>query len=313
MKESLVGKQNRRKNQYKIIPNQTHSEKLDNKHDSVASKESDQTSFAPNFYNPFEIKRRRRTSREQARLLRKAYMNNSKPNGRERDKLAKILEMPPRAVQVWFQNKRAKEKQQKESKVEDANEENSLSATPMVHSFSQSSTPSSHSDQVTNSMISTESDHVPHAHSLQNYTMTHIQPQLWRNSAEISAFNSELYATNTSPVLSQVQPLPWYSSHQINDQAHLFKESYYPGTRFNNYEPQILVQMCPSRDINPYVYIDNALSYHRNVDDWVNTISLFHRPTHLSANIMSRNCNPTLLLSTTQQEKAYWLNQQVKR
>lgn len=64
--------------------------------------------FKPTFYNPFEIKHRRRTSRDQFQVLESSFLDNSKPNATVRRALAQRLGMTPRAVQVWFQNRRAK-------------------------------------------------------------------------------------------------------------------------------------------------------------------------------------------------------------
>ncbi|GAA5808014.1 hypothetical protein MFLAVUS_001396 [Mucor flavus] len=66
--------------------------------------------FRPTFYNPFEIKHRRRTSRAQFKVLEKTFLENPKPNAAIRRWLAQKLVMTPRGVQVWFQNRRAKEK-----------------------------------------------------------------------------------------------------------------------------------------------------------------------------------------------------------
>ncbi|CAO3599240.1 unnamed protein product [Absidia cylindrospora] len=69
--------------------------------------------FRPTFYNPFEIKHRRRTSRAQLKILEKSFLENTKPNASVRRYLAQELEMTPRGVQIWFQNRRAKAKLQK--------------------------------------------------------------------------------------------------------------------------------------------------------------------------------------------------------
>ena len=66
--------------------------------------------FRPTFYNPFEIKHRRRTSRAQFKVLERTFLENPKPNAAIRRWLAQKLVMTPRGVQVWFQNRRAKEK-----------------------------------------------------------------------------------------------------------------------------------------------------------------------------------------------------------
>lgn len=71
-----------------------------------------QKEFMPTFYNPFETKHRRRTSRAQFKLLDASFSENSKPSAAMRRWLAQKLGMTPRSVQVWFQNRRAKEKGQ---------------------------------------------------------------------------------------------------------------------------------------------------------------------------------------------------------
>ncbi|KAF1802026.1 homeobox domain-containing protein, partial [Mucor lusitanicus] len=55
-------------------------------------------------------KHRRRTSRAQFKVLEKTFLENPKPNAAVRRWLAQKLVMTPRGVQVWFQNRRAKEK-----------------------------------------------------------------------------------------------------------------------------------------------------------------------------------------------------------
>lgn len=55
-------------------------------------------------------KKRTRTSTEQLRILQKAFQTDPMPNSGARAALSKKLGMTTRAVQVWFQNRRAKEK-----------------------------------------------------------------------------------------------------------------------------------------------------------------------------------------------------------
>ena len=66
--------------------------------------------FKPTHYNPFEIKHRRRTTKAQYKILERSFNENQKPSANIRRSLATKLEMTPRAVQVWFQNRRAKTK-----------------------------------------------------------------------------------------------------------------------------------------------------------------------------------------------------------
>jgi len=55
-------------------------------------------------------RKRQRTTPEQLEVLEKVYENEKLPNSDLRKELAVQLGMTPRRVQVWFQNKRAKEK-----------------------------------------------------------------------------------------------------------------------------------------------------------------------------------------------------------
>jgi hypothetical protein len=61
-------------------------------------------------YFPTDVKQRRRTSRAQVIVLEDAYSRTTKPDGPLRVSLAERLDMTPRGVQVWFQNRRAKDK-----------------------------------------------------------------------------------------------------------------------------------------------------------------------------------------------------------
>ena len=55
-------------------------------------------------YQPNEVKHRRRTTRQQLRVLEEVYRTDTKPNGALRKRLAEELGMTPRGVQVsvWF-------------------------------------------------------------------------------------------------------------------------------------------------------------------------------------------------------------------
>jgi len=61
-------------------------------------------------------RKRQRTTPEQLEVLEKVYENEKLPNSDLRKELAIQLGMTPRRVQVWFQNKRAKEKRMTFSK-----------------------------------------------------------------------------------------------------------------------------------------------------------------------------------------------------
>lgn len=73
--------------------------------------------FKPTFYNPFEVKHRRRTSKSQFRVLERVFIENPKPTAEVRAALAQELNMTTRSIQVWFQNRRAKMKHQSKGKL----------------------------------------------------------------------------------------------------------------------------------------------------------------------------------------------------
>src|SRR5689334_17294473 len=69
-------------------------------------------------YEPEKMKKskRHRTSPNQLRILEEIYAKEKMPSQNLRESLAKQLGMTTRRVQVWFQNKRAKEKRLKTKK-----------------------------------------------------------------------------------------------------------------------------------------------------------------------------------------------------
>lgn len=144
-----------------IINNTLDEDEFDDYHEERKSPVSS-SNFNPNFYNPFEIKHRRRTSRGQFKILEKAFIDNPKPNAKTRQELADSLSMTPRGVQVWFQNRRAKAKQQLENKkshdniIDDLQVSSPvvLSSSGMAHSRSQSSSSSSTSYSVNHVTLS---------------------------------------------------------------------------------------------------------------------------------------------------------------
>jgi hypothetical protein len=69
---------------------------------------SDFRAFYP--YTPNEVKHRKRTTSAQLKILEGVFKRDTKPNAALRNELAAQLDMTARGVQVWFQNRRAKEK-----------------------------------------------------------------------------------------------------------------------------------------------------------------------------------------------------------
>ncbi|GAA5864108.1 hypothetical protein JCM1840_000704 [Sporobolomyces johnsonii] len=72
------------------------------------------------FYDPFRIKHRRRTSPPQLKVLEYHFDINPKPDITLRKALSEQLDMTPREVQVWFQNRRAKVKKLREKAEREA-------------------------------------------------------------------------------------------------------------------------------------------------------------------------------------------------
>jgi hypothetical protein len=62
----------------------------------------------PTFQNPFVVKRRKRTTSDQLQSLEHTFEKDPNPGSDVRRELASRIGMTPRAVQVWFQNRRAK-------------------------------------------------------------------------------------------------------------------------------------------------------------------------------------------------------------
>lgn len=62
------------------------------------------------YMNSYEVKHRRRTTKAQFRVLEDTFQKTPKPSADVRRSISEQLDMPPRAVQIWFQNRRAKAK-----------------------------------------------------------------------------------------------------------------------------------------------------------------------------------------------------------
>ena len=85
----------------------------------------------PAFYNyrPNEVKHRKRTTRAQTKILEEQFKTTDKPDAATRGELSIRLGMTPREVQVWFQNRRAKEKKLRAQALAALNQENDRAHT----------------------------------------------------------------------------------------------------------------------------------------------------------------------------------------
>ncbi|KAJ1965384.1 hypothetical protein GGI12_000816 [Dipsacomyces acuminosporus] len=80
--------------------------------DTEQSAHKSSNDLKQNFYNPYQVKHRRRTTKEQLVLLEETFKTSPKPTTEIRKALSGVLGMTPREVQIWFQNRRAKQKNQ---------------------------------------------------------------------------------------------------------------------------------------------------------------------------------------------------------
>lgn len=74
-------------------------------------------------------KKRHRTTPEQLRVLEEVFEYEKTPDLQLRQRLARQLNMTPRRVQVWFQNKRAKEKRMNAKKSKQKVNRNQVPST----------------------------------------------------------------------------------------------------------------------------------------------------------------------------------------
>ncbi|KAK4703583.1 hypothetical protein P7C70_g2628, partial [Phenoliferia sp. Uapishka_3] len=78
----------------------------------TAGTSADMNAFTPSSQNPLIPKRRRRTTQAELAILEQEFSINPLPTQAERAKLALRVGMTGRATQVWFQNRRQKEKRE---------------------------------------------------------------------------------------------------------------------------------------------------------------------------------------------------------
>ncbi|CAD6959357.1 unnamed protein product, partial [Tilletia caries] len=104
---------------------------------------------AIHYLNPFEVKHRRRTTKTQFRVLEGTFKENPKPNAAVRKALAQQLDMPGRAVQIWFQNRRAKAKAQAKKEEQGTRERAATSEGSTSTSSKTQQQPQQHSRSVT--------------------------------------------------------------------------------------------------------------------------------------------------------------------
>jgi len=167
--------------------------------------------FKPTFYNPFEVKHRRRTSRQQLKVLEKAFNENPKPHAAVRQALAQKLNMTPRGVQVWFQNRRAKAKKQKT--VED---------NPSPESNTEGLTVSSPTDSLEtffSNADSTATASTDHVAQTTDPSMENINEPVMVESVPNSPQSNEVFHCGFSANQNETFYAEEQKSHSENDQT----------------------------------------------------------------------------------------------
>jgi len=76
--------------------------------DEIIGDEIEESEQGGNGAHNREVKRRRRLTPEETRILSEIYEHTQKPNSVLRNRLAQELGMSSRQIQIWFQNRRAK-------------------------------------------------------------------------------------------------------------------------------------------------------------------------------------------------------------
>ncbi|KAH6914325.1 hypothetical protein BKA70DRAFT_662667 [Coprinopsis sp. MPI-PUGE-AT-0042] len=150
-------------------------------------------------YTPNEVKHRKRTTSAQLKVLETVFKTDTKPNATKRNDLAQQLDMTARGVQVWFQNRRAKEKT-RSAKIAGAAASSGKDASPSPSS-SRSSSSGLPQDAQNLEDGSAGNDSAEHRHS-----KPHPPPQLHLITNGLSADGWEQHVAADGPPDSATLP-----------------------------------------------------------------------------------------------------------
>ncbi|KAF5380621.1 hypothetical protein D9615_004545 [Tricholomella constricta] len=173
-------------------------------------------------YTPNEVKHRKRTSPSQLRVLESVFKRDTKPNGPLRVQLAAELGMNPRGVQVWFQNRRAKEKgkaskaakadqrepQDHPESPDDATESPPEALADVPEPRDSSSSPEAASPP--SLQVVTEPSTTSWAESTVDQHSLYVDPNLHafrRGSLPVNAFPASNFSSNSPPHYDSFDPL----------------------------------------------------------------------------------------------------------
>ncbi|KAI8877354.1 homeobox-domain-containing protein [Backusella circina FSU 941] len=246
--------------------------------------------FRPTFYNPFEIKHRRRTSRSQLKVLEKSFSENSKPNATVRRILAQQLGMTPRGVQIWFQNRRAKAKLQKRKSgfVNDDEFADSMDGKPKLNSCSQSTSSTYSSNNAENKQSNARN--VATAAAVSCIFDSDVSDLVFNDQQQCSIKMEEwlkLPIHPLAPVIEGSNELD-NDSFASNMSAEEWRRKSCPalGTK-NNY---FNIQTISNENYNIDAYLNN---YDSDVRWTLNIMSPLSNRSPIDFNHQSLNCSPT--------------------
>jgi hypothetical protein len=148
-------------------------------------------------YRPNEVKHRKRTTRQQLKVLEETFRTTQKPDGNVRKALAVQLNMTPRNVQVWFQNRRAKDKTLAKRALKTVDEGKTLEST-------RSMSPVDHESETVGSSIENYTSPVPHQHAFVYPSSDSYSPPAAPSSEQDfrARYNSSVdtHSGSTSPI-----------------------------------------------------------------------------------------------------------------
>lgn len=205
--------------------------------------------------DPFQIKHRKRTSKKQLEVLEKTFETCIRPDAKLRKKLGDQLGMTPRAVQIWFQNRRAKVKKSqgkvvKRKTKEKSEEEERQSPQKKYPKYEQEY----YGENVYNNV------------------------EMYDTSEMYKKYDGEIYPKYEDPTNKYEETYPKYEETypKYEETYPKYEEVYpkydetYPATSYPaNYYPPAYPPMNSSYPTGEYIPYDNAEDYyHKHHDEY---------------------------------------------
>lgn len=216
--------------------------------------------FKPTFYDPFEVKHRRRTTRAQFKVLEKTFQENPKPSATIRRMLAQRLNMTPRGVQVWFQNRRAKAKLQSQQDKQRGGETNAgcdIWASHGTDTWNNSEDTSAQADNESYTMYSNNTNHanVEQQHACYPGDISSQMKSYYSNQGNVPSqkkFDQIQFMNNESFQGfqfddQQMRPSIGYSPLHDDESPNvaLLRRNSCPANIISNMLPMHVLQQCP--------------------------------------------------------------------